>query len=67
MGIILIIAVLGIAWVVYAQTIGGRSTQLAGETQKETVTALDLLKRRYASGEIDRAEYEQKRQDILQS
>lgn len=67
MGIILIIALVGVAWVVFAQLYGDRGTHLAGETQKQTVSALELLRRRYARGEIDRTEYEQKRQDILQS
>jgi putative membrane protein len=34
-------------------------------TSLRTESAFEILKRRYASGEINREEYEQKRKDIL--
>ncbi len=33
--------------------------------QKYNENSLDILKRRYARGEVDRKEYEQKKKDIL--
>ncbi|MEL0585385.1 MAG: SHOCT domain-containing protein [Candidatus Thiodiazotropha sp. (ex. Lucinoma kazani)] len=47
-----------IVWVVKA-TAGGKSTP--SERHK---TALDILRKRYANGEIDREEYEEKRKDL---
>ena len=35
------------------------------ETQKAGPSSLEILKKRYASGEIERNEYEQKRKDLL--
>jgi putative membrane protein len=36
-----------------------------GTVRRTDSTALEILERRYASGEIDREEYLQKRRDIL--
>ncbi|HDK37511.1 MAG TPA: SHOCT domain-containing protein [Thiolapillus brandeum] len=53
--ILLIVVVL---WAVKAAVRGGASSD-------ESTTALDILKQRYARGEIDREEFEQKRKDLM--
>ncbi|MCU7917050.1 MAG: SHOCT domain-containing protein [Candidatus Thiodiazotropha sp. (ex Epidulcina cf. delphinae)] len=53
-----VLLIIVIVWVVKAAMGGSNSPS---EKQK---TALDILKERYASGEIDKEEFEQKRKDI---
>ncbi|MBI5870824.1 MAG: SHOCT domain-containing protein [Actinobacteria bacterium] len=40
---------------------GGQTT---GQVTGQTDTALDILNQRYARGEIDKAEYEEKKKDL---
>lgn len=54
-----VLVILGI--VVLVKWIGGAS---AGPGQSPAKTALDILKERYARGEIGREEFEQKKRDI---
>lgn len=53
--------VLLILVVVWAVKASGGSSNHTHETQK---TAVDILKDRYAKGEIDQQEFEQKRKDL---
>jgi putative membrane protein len=62
MGFGLIIPLLVIGGIAYALGWRPQSNQ-AGSAQTEQ-TPLDLLKARYARGEISRAEYEQMRRDL---
>ena len=58
-GLILLLAVLGlITWLVVSTSQGSKPTE---RTQR---TALDVLDDRYARGEIDRDEYQQRRADL---
>lgn len=66
MGIIMIIF-----WIVliaaFVLLISGTINGIRGvkQSQDNTLTSLDILKQRYARGEIDTAEYEEKRQNLL--
>lgn len=57
--IIIVVGILALARGIFARC-GGRST-VAPESP------LEILKRRYAEGEIDKTEFEEKRKDILGS
>jgi putative membrane protein len=61
----------GFMWIVWLLLIGGVAWLVAmlaaprGRTGSSTrATAADIVKERYARGEIDRTEYEQKLQDL---
>jgi putative membrane protein len=58
MWIFLILLVVVILWAV--KTTAGSGTNSAGKQK----SALDILKERYAKGEIERGEFEQKRKDL---
>ncbi|MDX1803816.1 MAG: SHOCT domain-containing protein [Alcanivorax sp.] len=60
MWIFWIVLLVLLVWGLRAAFAGGSSTQ-APPAQDD---ALDVLKRRYASGEIDQAEFEQKKHDL---
>ncbi len=51
-----------IIWVI--KYITGQSRSIAPSSSRDS--ALDILKKRYAKGEIDREEFEQKKRDILE-
>ena len=54
-----------IAMIVWAVvTSAGRSNEPGGSDSSRTDSALDVLKKRYARGEIDREEYEEKKKDL---
>lgn len=58
MWIFWILLVVVILWAV--KTAAGRGTNSVGKQK----SALDILKERYAKGEIEREEFEQKRKDL---
>ena len=59
---VLWIVVLGlIIWAVVAAV---RPGQFSGSDSATTSSALDVLKKRYARGEIDKQEYEEKKKDL---
>lgn len=59
MGFFWLIALVLIVWAVIALVKSGSNT---GSNEQKP---LDLLKERYARGEIDKEEFEQKRKDLL--
>ncbi len=61
-GMLLIWGLVIAAIVVLARGFGGRSG--GGEPRLREKTPLDILGERYARGEIDKAEFEQKRSDL---
>ena len=60
---IIVGVVLLIVWLV-RQVGGAPRTGGAAETVTRGETALDILKSRYARGEIDKAEFEEKKKDL---
>lgn len=65
MGIIFIILVVGLmVWLVtQGQVAGGCHT--AARTTVNTETPLEILRQRYARGEIDHEEYESRKRDLI--
>ncbi|MFO7890438.1 MAG: SHOCT domain-containing protein [bacterium] len=56
-----IVIIVAIIWAIRHFTGPGRSDGSASGSE----SALDVLKKRYASGEIDKQEFEEKKRDIL--
>ncbi|MFA5802454.1 MAG: SHOCT domain-containing protein [Thermoleophilia bacterium] len=64
MGIILIVVVIAGVWLVLSQANANGGGICGTATHTRVETPLEVLKKRYARGEIDRAEYEQRRVDL---
>ncbi|MHB9111889.1 MAG: SHOCT domain-containing protein [Thermoleophilia bacterium] len=65
MGIILIIIVVGlVAWLLTQGQTAGRC-HVATSSTVNTETPLEILRQRYARGEIDRDEYESRKRDLI--
>ncbi|MDP2720268.1 MAG: SHOCT domain-containing protein [Dehalococcoidia bacterium] len=62
MPILWIVIIAGIIWAVVAAV---RRPGESDITSRSVESALEVLKRRYARGEIDKAEYEAKKKDII--
>ncbi|HED24012.1 MAG TPA: SHOCT domain-containing protein [Firmicutes bacterium] len=64
LGPIFIVVILGLViWAVV--TAAQRSSGTIDITDNKTETPLDILKRRYAQGEINKEEYETKKRDLI--
>ncbi|MBI5870825.1 MAG: SHOCT domain-containing protein [Actinobacteria bacterium] len=64
MGLIFIILVVGlVAWLLTQGQVAGRCHTVA-RTTVQTETPLEILRQRYARGEIDRDEYESRKRDL---
>lgn len=63
-GMLLFWALIILGVVLLARRFGGTSSSVAGESRVRDKSALDLLGERYAKGEIDKTEFEQKRNDF---
>ena len=64
MGIILIIAIVGLAvWLLSQNHEMGKGV-FATANPAKVESALEILRKRYASGDIDRDEYETRRRDL---
>jgi len=64
MGLILIILVAGLAvWLMTQSQTSGRCH--VAKNTADTDTPIEILRRRYASGEIDRVEYESRKRDLI--
>lgn len=53
-----------VIWAVVALVRGGSQTSSSDSGSSRPDSALEVLKRRYARGEIDKAEYEEKKRDL---
>ncbi|MFO7791222.1 MAG: SHOCT domain-containing protein [Bacteroidales bacterium] len=56
-GLVIVIAVIGI--------VVKSMNQNTGSTQSPGKSALDILKERYAKGEIDKQEFEERKKDLM--
>ena len=60
--VVLVVLVVLVGVVIYFLLQASKSKGSAGST---TETPLDILKKRYAKGEIDKEEFEQKKKDLI--
>jgi len=63
-GMLLFWGLIIVAIVLLARGFGSRSS--GGEPRLPEKTALDILRERYAKGEIDKREFDEKRHDLAQ-
>ncbi len=63
-GMLLFWGLIIFAIVMLVRGLGGRSSTSGNEPRARDKTPLDILGERYAKGEIDKAEFEQKRDDL---
>jgi putative membrane protein len=59
------LALIAVGIVLFLRLVG-RSAHTSGSHMHSPETPLDILKRRYANGEIDKKEYEEKRKDLTE-
>jgi putative membrane protein len=62
--IFLVAVIIGIVFLVRALSVGGTGGGGERSSQPQRETPEELVRRRYAAGEIDREEYEQKLRDL---
>ena len=65
LALVLLLVIAGAVALLVVGLRGGKQKDSVGEPTASEPTALDILKRRYASGEIDREEYERMREELL--
>ena len=53
-----------IIWMIVALVRGGFGKGMCGHSHGEGNSSLDILKERYAKGEIDKKEFEQRKKDL---
>lgn len=63
---VLMVAVVGVVYWLIRQNAGASGREMEARPQFSGEGPLDILRRRYASGEISREEFEQMRQDLDQ-
>ena len=64
--ILFLVIVVGVGFWVYRQSGSSFRRESPSISKESSGDALDILRRRYASGEISREEYEQMRKDLNQ-
>jgi putative membrane protein len=62
--VVVVAVIIAIVYLVRGMGSGGTGTASAPSPASPRESPQDVLKRRYAAGEIDRAEYEQKLRDL---
>jgi putative membrane protein len=62
--IILVIIIVAVAWAVKAG-LAGNSSQTAHTEDEMSQTPLEILKRRYAKGEITKEQYQEMKEDLV--
>ena len=65
MGIILIILVIGLVGWLLTQGQAAGGCHAVARTTVNTETPLEILRKRYARGEIDRNEYESRKRELI--
>ncbi len=59
-----ILWIAGIGFIAWAVATGARHGESSGSDSTATPSALEVLKKRYARGEISKEEYEEKKRDL---